>query len=439
MTAEPELSLGRYTVFGPIGRGGMAVVHLGRLAGPLGFSRAVAVKRIHPHLARDANAMAMFVDEARLASRVQHPNTVAMLDVLHENGQLFLVMELVLGQALAGLLAECRRRGRTVPIPIAARIIVDVLGGLQAAHAATDARGQPLDLIHRDVSPHNILVGVDGLARVADFGIAKASVRLAKTMDGRVKGKVRYMAPEQLTGGDITHLVDIYAAGVTLWELLAGSKRFELEADDAALRDPERVVPAPSSVNPAVPADLDQIVARALDNVPERRFVDALAMATAVESAIRCASANEVASWVADVGAEHVSELRNALREIEQAAPVQSMSPSLQLLIPELSPKPTESAPDYLDEVKTTLYRSPAAEYTEAGTEIIRPVPDLAPVEDEGELATAVSPMAAPEPPTTVRRVPAERASTLSAFVAGGLVVLVTLLLLAAIYKCASE
>jgi serine/threonine-protein kinase len=444
--AQPELVVGRYSVFRSIGRGGMATVHLGRLAGPLGFTRTVALKRIHPHLARDPRMVAMFIDEARLASRVQHPNVVAMLDILHEQDVLFLVMDFVLGESLAGLQAETRRRGSVVPIAIGARIMADVLGGLHAAHCATDARGKPLSIIHRDVAPHNVVVGIDGLARVTDFGIAKAAVRLAKTTGGNeLLGRVRYMAPEQLLGHELTHRVDLYSAGVMLWELLSGSQRFSIQTDEAILRNPQRALEPPSQFNPNVTPELDQLVLRALHGVPEQRFADALEMGAALERATRCASANEVASWVADVGAARIAELRLALREIEEAAGAPSMSPSLLSLLPELGGP--SAAPE--DEAKTTLYQPdrkpvPAVEFTETGTEIIQ-APSGSPVLDD-ETATAVSRPDPREPTTTVKRVgdvktrpPRREPSMLLAFVAGALVVLVTVLVLILIWQYATR
>src|SRR5262249_34859545 len=168
--------LGRYALFGEIASGGMATVHLGRLLGPVGFSRPVAIKRLHPQFARDEAARAMFIDEARLASRVRHPNVVPTLDVVTDGDQLLLVMEYVDGESLARGGRRTRPAGHKVPLPITLAIVSNVLRGLDAAHEAASETGEPLEIVHRDVSPQNVLVGSDGVARVLDFGIARAAV-----------------------------------------------------------------------------------------------------------------------------------------------------------------------------------------------------------------------------------------------------------------------
>src|SRR5581483_5010714 len=180
----------RYVLSAVIGRGGMARVHLGRLIGADGFSRVVAIKRLHPHLAEDKVFARAFIDEARLASRVRHPNVVQTLDVAREGDELLLVMEYVPGASLATLTRIAQERGEPIPPKIIAAILSGALIGLHAAHDAEDERGEPLHLVHRDVSPQNILVGADGITRVLDFGIAKAAGRLQTTMDGNIKGKI---------------------------------------------------------------------------------------------------------------------------------------------------------------------------------------------------------------------------------------------------------
>src|SRR5580700_10113505 len=213
-----ELTVGRYALHHEIASGGMATVHIGRLLGPVGFARTVAIKRLHAHMARNPEFVAMFLDEARLAARIRHPNVVSTLDVVATEGELFVVMEYVPGDSLARLLHAAREAGEPVPLPVAASIMVDVLHGLHAAHEASDERGQPLGLVHRDVSPHNVLVGTDGAAHVIDFGIAKAAGRAQVTREGQLKGKLAYMAPEQLKGGTggskVDRRADVFGAAV---------------------------------------------------------------------------------------------------------------------------------------------------------------------------------------------------------------------------------
>ena len=222
--ASPQ-SIGRYGIYGKIASGGMASVHFGRLLGAVGFSRTVAIKRLHPHLAEDPEFLATMIDEARMAARIHHPNVVPTLDVVSADGELLVVMEYVRGESLSRLLRAEVGSGRRVPLPIASAIVIGALHGLHAAHEATSDRGTPLGIVHRDVSPQNLLVGIDGLARVIDFGVAKAAGRLQTTRDGVLKGKMAYMAPEQLAGREAPRAADVYGMGVVLWETLAGTRR----------------------------------------------------------------------------------------------------------------------------------------------------------------------------------------------------------------------
>src|SRR4051794_29784074 len=194
--AGSPLHVGRYALYGEIASGGMATVHFGRLLGPVGFSRTVAVKRLHAHLAKDPEFVSMFLDEARLAARVRHPNVVPTLDVVAAQGELFLVMEYVQGESFARLLHVTKSNGQRIPRDIVCAVLASVLHGLHAAHEAKSERGEALGIVHRDVSPQNILVGVDGIARVLDFGIAKAAGRAQVTREGQVRGKMAYIAPE---------------------------------------------------------------------------------------------------------------------------------------------------------------------------------------------------------------------------------------------------
>src|SRR5258708_2848873 len=209
----------------------MASVHFGRFAGPGGFARTVAVKRMHPHLAKDPDFALMFVDEARTAARIRHPNVVATLDVLTASGELLIVMEYVHGESLGALMRLAAARKSRIPPPVACALVTDVLLGLHAAHEATDDHGQPLGIVHRDVSPENVLVGADGTARVLDFGVAKAVGRLQVTREGQIKGKIPYMSPEQVRGHALGRATDIFSASAVLWEMLAGRRLFDCALD----------------------------------------------------------------------------------------------------------------------------------------------------------------------------------------------------------------
>lgn len=311
-----ELKVGRYVVQAPIATGGMATVHLGKLLGTAGFSRDVAIKRLHPQYARDPEFVAMFLDEARLASRIGHPNVVPILDVVAESGELFLVMELVVGESLAKLARTCPAG---LPLPIASSVVVGVLEGLHAAHEARGEEGEPLTIVHRDVSPQNVLVGSDGVARLIDFGVAKAAGNANATRDGQIKGKVAYMAPEQLNAAPIDRRADLYSVGVLLWELLTGRRYFGLVETETALviRAMTTAAEPPSTIRSEVPAALDSVVLRSLEKDRDRRFSTAREMAQALEQALPPAASRDVAEWVRGRAAESLAAQAKKLAEFD--------------------------------------------------------------------------------------------------------------------------
>ncbi len=316
-------TLGRYAIYEEIGAGGMATVHLGRLTGQANFARTVAIKRLHAHLARQPEFVTMFRDEARLAARVRHPNVVTTLDIVTASAQPYLVMEYVQGESLARLQSAAQGRRERIPPAVACSIVAGVLHGLHAAHEATNERGETLGIVHRDVSPQNVMVGVDGVARVLDFGVAKAIGRLQTTLEGRLKGKLAYTAPELVRGTTIARGADIYSAAVVLWEMLAGARLF---AGDNEANVLERVLFAevgpPSRGAKDVPADLDAIVLRALARNPLRRFSTAREMARAIESAIPIASASEVGEWVEALAGESLLERAEKIARIENGSSI---------------------------------------------------------------------------------------------------------------------
>ncbi len=314
----PPRIVGRYALYGEIAAGGMATVHFGRLVGAVGFSRTVAIKRLHPQFAKDPDFVAMFLDEARLAARVQHPNVVTTIDVVPLDDEVFLVMEYVHGEALSKLIRAARRKGDLVPPAIATAIMAGALHGLHAAHIAKSERGEPLNIVHRDVSPQNILVGLDGVARVLDFGVAKAAMRAQSTRDGQMKGKVSYMAPEQLRGKGVDRRTDIFAAGIVLWEALTGRRLFDGDDPGEVLTKLlEAVIPAPSSVEARVPAEFDAIVMRALDRDPDRRFDTARDFAIALEQTAAISLPRHVGEWVESIGGEPMQRRAAQVAEIE--------------------------------------------------------------------------------------------------------------------------
>ncbi len=320
--ASPQ-KIGRYTIYGKIASGGMASVHFGRLSGGEGFARTVAIKRLHPHLAEDPEFRATLIDEARMAARINHPNVVPTIDVVSEDGELLVVMEYVRGESLSRLWKFESTRGRQMPLPIVSAVAVGTLSGLHAAHEATSDRGTTLGIVHRDISPQNILVGADGLARVIDFGVAKAAGRLQTTGDGAVKGKIAYMAPEQIATGDVTRRADVYAMGVVLWEMLTGKRLFQGENEAALVAKVlAGVVHPPSRHVPNTPAGLDLLVMTALATDPASRFGTAQEMAETLVRLLPPALPSEVGRWVEESAGDALAERAERLADIESASGV---------------------------------------------------------------------------------------------------------------------
>ncbi len=312
-------TIGRYALHAEIASGGMATVHIGRLLGPVGFARTVAIKRLHPPLAKDPEFVAMFLDEARLAARIRHPNVVSTLDVVATEGELFVVMEYVPGESLARLLRAVRTGKDMVPVPIAATIMVGVLHGLHAAHEAHDERGDPLRIVHRDVSPHNILVGTDGDAHLIDFGIAKARGRMQVTRQGQIKGKLSYMPAEQLLGQPLDHRADIFAASIVLWEALTGQRLFQGTDDgDVYAKVLLGKVEPPSVHAKGLSAEIDAIVLRGLARERAQRYATAREMALALEAAIPLAPPSRVGWWVETLVGDSLAERTEQIAGIER-------------------------------------------------------------------------------------------------------------------------
>ena len=334
--------VGRYALYGAIAAGGMATVHLGRLLGPVGFSRTVAIKRLHAQFASDPEFVSMFLDEARLAARIRHPNVVPTLDVVATGGELFLVMEYVPGESIARLSRALRERQQTLPTRILSAVMAGVLHGLHAAHEAKDERGYPLGIVHRDMSPQNVLVGTDGVARVLDFGVAKAAGRMQTTREGQIKGKLSYMPPEQLRGATVNRQSDIYAAGVMLWELVTGQRLFSGDNEGAIVAKVlEGRVEAPSKVLMRGMSthqtlgdnmlrgleELDATILRALAMKAEDRFTTAREMAIEIEKTIPPATGSEVADFVEHIAKDVLSSRAAMVAEIESSASIHAAEP----------------------------------------------------------------------------------------------------------------
>jgi serine/threonine-protein kinase len=310
--ALPETS--RYELLLKIAAGGMATVYVGRSRGNV--SRLFALKRPHPHLADDLAFRKMVVAEARLASKIHHPNVVAVQDVEELDGELLLAMDYVEGLSLAEWLSSARgvdpqRRAR-----VALRIVLDAAAGLHAAHELVDETGRHLAIVHRDVSPQNILVGVDGTARLSDFGIAKSEVQTGVTTSGGLKGKLAYMAAEYIESGVVDRRADVFALGVVAWEGITGRRLFRAESEARLMSLVLTCeVPPPSSLLPWVPAALDAAVLRAAARAPTSRFHTARAFAEALERAAQAAGLLGTHAEVASAVEEAAGAMLAARRE----------------------------------------------------------------------------------------------------------------------------
>jgi serine/threonine protein kinase len=293
----PHAQRCRYVLSSEIARGGMGSIHMGRMLGAHGFSRRVAIKRLLPQFACDEEFSAMLLEEARLSACVSHPNVAGVIDVVQEGDELWLVLEYIEGHSLARLMR--RQPGAPVPPAYVVRILIDLLHGLAAVHEARDEWGTPLAIVHRDVSPQNVMVGVDGLSRLLDFGIAKARTGLGTTQRGSLKGKLSYLAPELLRLEPATPASDVYAAGLVMWEALVGRRPFEFATYREAFMRPQGLLPpSPSTFVPWIPRELDAIVLAALAPRPAERPESAHSLLIALEGVAKLASRSELGAWV---------------------------------------------------------------------------------------------------------------------------------------------
>jgi serine/threonine protein kinase len=309
--------VGKFELLMRLGQGGMATVYLARSLGTGGFQRLVAIKLMHQFLSTDDQFVEMFLDEARVAANIRHPNCVSIVDLGNEADQLFMVMDYVEGDTLAAIEGTAARLGRAIPLGVVLRVVLDALAGLDAAHELKTPDGVDLKVVHRDVSPQNILIGVDGTARLTDFGIARAEQRIATTRTGMLKGKAPFMAPEQFEGRPVDRRADVFAMGVTLWEAIALRRLFPgRETYEQALRNTRAPYRKLKDILPSVPASLDEIVRKALAHNPNERFPTAAAFADTLEKEFRSilATSRQVGSFMAAVAADKIQRERDAVR-----------------------------------------------------------------------------------------------------------------------------
>ncbi len=310
--------LGRYELIAEIASGGMGIVCLARAVGVGGFRRLFAIKVMHPHLVKDQQFVAMLLDEAQLAARIHHPNVVATVDICTVDDCYFLVMDYIDGFHLLDFL-EHPGLTREQRIRVALRVLLDAMAGLEAAHSLQSDDGQPLGLVHRDVSPQNILIGMDGIGRLTDFGIALAASRISASRPGTIKGKPSYMAPEQARAQTVDRRADVWALGVILWEALVGTRLFVGDTEAATvLKVIDAPIESPRARDPELPQALADVCLHALERDPARRLPSARKLASELEraalSAGLLADAHEVADALRSLFAREVERRRAAIK-----------------------------------------------------------------------------------------------------------------------------
>lgn len=337
MPAGIDLNLGpQYRALAVLAKGGMGAVYLGEMRDGDGTRHTVAIKVMHQHIAESAETVAMFVDEARVGTRILHPNVVRVLatEVVQETP--FLVMEYVEGLSWSRLVRRASVAGKKVPIAIAARIVHDTLHGLHAAHELRTEAGEDARVVHRDVSPQNILVGSDAVVRLTDFGVATFAGRITSTAPGEIRGKLGYIAPEQMHKGGVDRRSDVFAAGIVLWEALTGRRLFgaDTQAETLAkvLSEP---IPPPSTHRHEVPFELDDVCLRALERAKDRRFQTALEFANELANTVPLASDAELVAFVTELAAADLEKQR-VTREEAQRSAARWSSPNVALAPPRI-------------------------------------------------------------------------------------------------------
>jgi serine/threonine protein kinase len=283
-TSERGSASSQYDLLARLAAGGMAEIFLARANSLAGFERYVVLKRIRPERGDDARWVAMFLDEARLAAQLQHPNIAQVFDLGQIGADYFYTMEYVHGEDVLDILARTAELKQPMPVQVALSIIAGACGGLAHAHERCAPDGRPLGIVHRDISPSNLMVSMEGTVKVVDFGVAKARYRSTETQAGTIMGKAAYLSPEQCTTGEIDHRSDIFSLGIVLYEMLTGSRLFKRETDYETLRSVARDNPiAPSAVVSNLPRGLDDVVLTALAKDPDERYRSAHAMLDALE------------------------------------------------------------------------------------------------------------------------------------------------------------
>jgi serine/threonine-protein kinase len=328
--------IGRYTLLAQIAEGGMGSVYVALMQGPADFSRLVAIKCVHTRWLDDPRLVARFKNEIQLSARVLHPNVVQTLDVVETDGELFLVMDYADGVTLAALLSDLNRQNEPLALSHAVSIVTSVLRGLHAAHDARDETGRPLHIVHRDVSPQNIMIGRNGHVQLLDFGVAKVLEQSQHTAVGTMLGRIAYMAPEQLEGSSSSPCTDVFSVGVVLWECLAGKRLFQRgDGSEGELIYSllSQAIPRARSQRADVPAALDSALARALERNPEQRFQSADEFARALEATATLAPPSALAALLTRASGARLAT-RDALVQRARQQALTALAPRMELMKP---------------------------------------------------------------------------------------------------------
>jgi len=312
---RPTMQVGRYRILSELGRGGMSNVFLAVASGPGGVNKLVVLKALLPDLATEGYALSMFMDEARLAAQLNHPNVVQTYEVGTEGDRHVIVMEYLEGQSLSAVVRRGAAEGNPMPLGLQLRIIINALDGLHYAHELSGYEGASLQLVHRDISPQNVFVTYDGQVKVLDFGIAKATSASTHTAAGVMKGKIAYMAPEQIVGGNVDRRADLYSVGCMLWASATGVKLWKDTPDVQIMRRAiSGDVPTPQSVNPECDDDLNRIVMKALAREPDDRYATAVELQHDLETYVErfgaAAKQKEIARFVSTLFADTRAQLK---------------------------------------------------------------------------------------------------------------------------------
>src|SRR5262252_10637646 len=327
MTAlKKPIPFGKYYLLERINVGGMAEVFKAKTFGVEGFERLLAVKRILPNIAEDEEFIAMFIDEAKIAVQLQHANIAQIFDLGKVDDSFFIAMEYVHGKDLRSIFDRMRGKGDVMPIQQACYITMQVCEGLDYAHNKRDAQGRELHLVHRDVSPQNVLIGYEGECKLIDFGIAKAAGKASKTQAGILKGKFGYMSPEQVRGLPIDRRSDIFSVGIVLYELLTNERLFVGESDFSTLEKVRNVeIMPPSSYNKKIPEQLEKIVLRALAKDPEDRYQNAIDLHDDLQALLHSIgqfySRKDLSAWMKKIFASEIEEDSAKLEQFQKLVP----------------------------------------------------------------------------------------------------------------------